>query len=764
MTFICKPNALSFLIAGTLAVANFAIAAPTSGEYVSDVTQSYVNDATSNGMQLVNKILCSVNATGVNLSAVLNTGNYLALIDTNKCAAGTSSANSVSSVDGVESAPNFIVVTANAVRTDNSSPLNAKIWFRTTSTSNVGMLGIISATLSATEGVTSTSPYGKFHFDFCGLADGITNCTANAGFYGYAEGNVASVTAFQTGAVSQNHQDISIKLLGTLDAGSGRVKYANVLANNGGFGSRGDWKFAYNSTNFHRADTAGTNDKCFDRSLTNAQKTAWSYGVYKADGSRFNRTSGFPIKTQSGDNGYIGYWGMWLPPSVTVSDGEIVTKFSYSNNQAVANNYTVVKKDGRLHKEDIHKTTLGAVKNVPFYVWVNQTFSDSGSTTRSSGTNLEIKWDGTNFVITGVATNNGTVTPVTSSPTIPNAQYASNGQWGWNMFGWSQSIGGGITIGFRNLTGGYSAPNDATDVTYRTQSVLQPGSSGWPTSLVCVYDCPTGGISNEAALTAASSNPFVAGTRWNWQPTLVNSAVIYTTSAGSLIDSSNTPIAWTGSAPTNSQNLQYSNGIVSGRLVSSADAGQIKCDSNGTANSNGTHYCPNRLNDAATVYFWETGPNSWNKYAGLSLGGNAVSFDPPMSLTYSVPNNGTVYAGTTLVLQYNGFGDLYGIPGKCVNPVDNSDVSCGNQSRWVSAFTIPAGGTVSDGTNTYYVKPLQQEIRLTESPGQCSALSLPTIADGDLPSVAGWTDPTAIGSTPTMPTSAAPKVIHGVLQ
>jgi hypothetical protein len=447
---------------------------------------------------------------------------------------------------------------------------------------------------------------------------------------------------------------------------------------------------------------------------------------------------------------------------VVVNDGDTVTRFSYANNQSASGSYTVVKKEGRLKKQEVHATTLGAVTNVPFYLWVNSTFNDSLSTSRPGGTQLEVKWNGSNFVITGVLSG-GSVTPVSGSPNIPAAQYAADGQWGWNLYGYSQSVGGSFTVAIRNASGTYLGVSDATVVSYRSDTVLAPTDAAWPANLVCVSDCPAGGIANETALNTASHTPYKAGTSSRWQPVLISDAVTYTSTGGTLMDGANA-VAWTGAAPTNPLNAAYANGYQSGRMISASDAANIKCNSNGTANPSGLYYCANQLN-SVSVYVWETGPNSWNKYAGLTSGGTTVAFDAPLALSYVVPSNSTPYANTTLVLQYNSFGDLQGIPGMCVNPLDNSTVPCNNSNtRWVPAFTIPTGGTVSDGANTYYVKALQQELRLKATPGMCTALNLPTIPNDALPTIAGWTDPTSNGAMPTMPTNTAPKVIDGVLQ
>jgi hypothetical protein len=442
-----------------------------------------------------------------------------------------------------------------------------------------------------------------------------------------------------------------------------------------------------------------------------------------------------------------------LPTGVTLNDGDTVTRFSYENNQASQGDYTLVKKEGRLKKLTRNATTLEGIKNVPFYYW-------------SDGGNKELKWNGTNLVITGTVSNNGTVTP--QNPQIFNPGTA------WNISGWSQSLGGQVTIVTRNSNGAVVPLTSSTVVTYLTESVLSPGGTGWPTNLYCVNGCPTtgaafiNGLNNQgnpyADITVASfGGTTTQSSQWNWNPVPTANVLSYTANATTgLLTSGANSVAWTSSsAPSN---LQFSNGFSSGRMVDGDGLATLRCDSGGGSSAT-DHYCPNRLDNVATTYVWETGSNSWNKFSGLKSGGTYVNFDPPLPVTYTVPSTVTAFSGANLVLQYNGFGDLQGIPGKCINPVTNEEVQCANNNstRWVAAFTIPEGAAVTSGGTTYYVKPLEQELRLTKvNSALCSGLSLPTIADASLPGLSGWTDPTSNGPVPTV--TGAPRVIHGVIQ
>ncbi len=157
-----------------------------------------------------------------------------------------------------------------------------------------------------------------------------------------------------------------------------------------------------------------------------------------------------------------------------------------------------------------------------------------------------------------------------------------------------------------------------------------------------------------------------------------------------------------------------------------------------------------------------------------------VKFDAPLKVDFLVPANATgtskpygSYAGTTISLDYGGFGDLWGIPSSCVDLTTNlaCDFNSSSQGNFSFKpdFSISAGNSVSytptGGTlTTLYVKPLSEEVRFKNvASSDCTAagLALPSTAPG-LPQASGWTDP-ALGTAPTV-TDPAPRVIQGVVK
>jgi len=131
---------------------------------------------------------------------------------------------------------------------------------------------------------------------------------------------------------------------------------------------------------------------------------------------------------------------------------------------------------------------------------------------------------------------------------------------------------------------------------------------------------------------------------------------------------------------------------------------------------------------------------------------------------------GSPLDGATFMLDYSGFGNLNGIPGKCVDMDSGLEAQCQNDPkiRYVPAFVIPAAtaGVLTEvtadttgGTATYYVKPLELEQRMKKDDAGCTGL---TTTSYTLPDInTDWTDP-ALGSEPTVTT--APAVIGGVVQ
>jgi hypothetical protein len=174
-----------------------------------------------------------------------------------------------------------------------------------------------------------------------------------------------------------------------------------------------------------------------------------------------------------------------------------------------------------------------------------------------------------------------------------------------------------------------------------------------------------------------------------------------------------------------------------------------------------------------TYYTWVTGTQQWQQSLWLTSGSTVVPFDPPQNLAYTVPNDPAYgsYAGVPILLQFNGFGNLSGIPGTCVDPATNATVDCSiPNARYVPLFSIPDGATMtlSNPSTPLIVKALSAELRLKNLGASASSACAAMTLVGVSPPTGGTHDPSDsadayyIGVKPAITT--APKVIDGVIQ
>lgn len=743
-----------------------ASAAPSAtSAYITDAQSSFVADQTSEGINQVNSIMCYVGAMAP--SAMVNNGNYIALIDDTKCDTGgrDKASNSGSGSSG-STASQYSTATVNSSRTSNSDPMIGKVWV---DENEDGQQMTIFVHAAATTAPTSTNPYGTFRMDFCGKAASGGSCLFN----GFIDASSTGLSYFETGSMGGGSRVIALTLNadGTT-SGTGRMSVDETSP----FGpsTSTNFTFAYNSTYFRRYD--GTYDQCFSRDSTDLATgfSVWRYGLYDATtGARVTRNSGFPIEYTTGGtthHGYMGYYGLWLPQDVlsTIVTGDAVSKVDYSSGAPTSTSYTLVKAGGKLTKYTKGTKTLADIDQIRFTFFANSNTAPSGWTATpayTQGTQYEMYWDNANtrFVITGYQScgSNGCQVASLSAPEpTSNSYWTTNYSYG--IFGWSQSLGGEVFINTA------STPSASTVVTYRTQDLVYPSQYTAIGNLYCITDCPT--ASGIAALLASTASTPFGSTAGSYSPT--TSLVTYTLNAttGNLVDSASAAVTTASTSLTG----QFQWGIRSGKLFPTSQASTV--DAADPLGIDGS-YTPWSVDALSVYYVWETGPNGWNQFSAVKdSNGTFVQFDAPLNVNYTVPSGAAYgdYAGKTIVLQYNGFGDLFGIPGKCVNPITNDAGDCATMTnaRYVPEFAIPFSqttGTVTNGSTTYLVKWLDREIRFAKKTvTDCTAAGLSLPSGVTLPTSAGLKDPSSsssdvyIGAKPTV--TDAPRVIHGVVQ
>lgn len=254
----------------------------------------------------------------------------------------------------------------------------------------------------------------------------------------------------------------------------------------------------------------------------------------------------------------------------------------------------------------------------------------------------------------------------------------------------------------------------------RSSTLVAPSSA--PLTLSCTYNCPT----------AASIAAWVNNTSSSPYPANQNAGQTYTYKDGILKDQSNGVVTTTKSTKNNS-----------GVWMS--------------------------LTDGTNSYWYESGPNNWQKFTGLKDGSQYLTFSQPIEFTY---------ADTGDKLYFDGFGSNLNIPsrvylrsdGSEVNQNDPSDrdwnsTKCNNGPlcQWIPNYLIDDKAITLNG-NTYYVQWLQSGL----SPALLGSTVPSSVTLGDASKLPTG-DPQSnikelIGVVPSLPVTDPIKVIDGKLQ
>ncbi len=739
---------LTPLAAALLALSSSSVLAapPQNSAYATDAQRSYVQDATSEGINSVNMISCIMSS--MRPDALVNQGNYNALIDKKKCEnkGGDAGGNSGSN------APDYMSAVVTATRASNNDPMLVKSWLNFEE-DNHAMTVFVN--INASQAPTASNPYGQFRIDYCGKPGGSGACFFN----GFLDATASGIQYFEISNNGNQAMTTALQLnASSTAAGNGRLQLSQGS-------QQSDFLFAYNADFFRRQDSGG--DQCFSRDAADSdtQFSVWRYGLYDAvTGARIERSSGFPIEFSNGGQtyrGYLGYFGLSLPNDAMslLNNGSTVQRVEYGGGGSpVKTDYSIIKAAGKLHKYSKQTRTLAEMDKIRFQTFVGDASSLFNGAT--SYAQYEFYWDNTAGTFKATMVMNCNQNGCQNSA-LPSEQAVDRSFWAAQngIQGWSQSLGGEVFISLAGVNG--ATPASAINVIYRTEDLVYPNDM--PTALYCIKDCPTAASMGSFFANGSSDpSPFVANTANNWNPTSAGNIVNYTTDSSSALlkDSNSAAVVFTDAAAI-SQKPQYQYGVRSGRLFSSLAGAEC-------SNGSGT-YCDSKVNELDTYYVWETGAQSWNQFAAAKdSSGNVVTFDAPLNVNYAVPNGSVYgqYAGKNIVLQYGGFGDLWGIPGKCVSPLNNQEVQCGSsgENRYVPEFVIPqdvTAGVVTANGHSYLVKWLEREIRLAKkNPSVCTAAGLNLPANVALPTASSLVDPSGtMGTQPVV--STAPRVIHG---
>ena len=658
---------------------------PTLGNYVTDLAEVYVYDESMSVLDMINEILCKFEQT--RYADLVNQGTFVALIDGNLCG-HREDQSSEQSDQSSSLSQDFETWTCNSSREDNSSDEIVQCWIPAAGSSE-DPFDEIRAEAVITAGKSDEHPFGIFSMNFVGYYGEVQTMTGNLSSTANADGNVEFAMVLNAGDVFSEETHAII----APDGSSGQA-YAHFIESF--FDDEETINVAFNESHY-LTDYGDGDAECLDR--LNFDQNVWEYNLYDATGARVTRNSGVGIKYDDNQYGWAGYYGIWLDDQestdingleVTSDDGEIP--------------YTVFQGAGRLIKRTKGTLVLGDFVDDIFNMWNDE-----------DGTNLQVKWNGTDLVKIGTETCNENGCEF--EEIAEEAVTLEPNQW---LGLWKQGLGNVDIVVPDN-----GALSNEMDVPYYAEEFVAPSdpvfADGTTLILGCYQQCPKATLSQEEVdngdiylddVTEEGAEPYTYIIDSNYTLTFNDEPVVFNDG----VDLSMSSNSW---------------GMMSGAMVTS----DVVLEN------------PWEVWSQDITYGWETGPNSWNKYSGiLDSNGDAVVFEAPLNCLYSDEEAGT------FVLDYSGEGQLWGIPFEV-----ETDEESGFE-YWRAVFVIPDGSEVVCDGDTYYTKAMVIEQSMQEvDASECSDLTIESVgAPEDT-----FLDP-GLDAAPEV--TDAPAVIGGVLQ
>ncbi len=700
---------------------------PSTSDYITDSARVYIYDPSMQSLDTVNSILCQTSNTAY--SQMVNQGAYTAQIDVDSCETGGSGDSDSGQSSG--GAGNLEIFTVRCARASNGAAQTVHFWVPSDMD---GSPETIFADMSLTRGASASDPFGTFSLSFANVPDsggdindpqmqGVLKTTdAGSDMLGFTFFNdMGDIDAVHTTGEFSRIEEVAVEMDTSMEAGIAHVRTRERY--NFGGGDSGiettEWTLAFDATHIKRQLNSETP---VILSREDYETMAWRYNLYYATGdtpgARVELNSGFGFRTAGDEYGWIGYHGMWAPEGVTIATGDTITKDEYGSDEVET--FTVLQAPGKLVKNTRNTMDLVDLSGQTFTWWdfnvaENFLMDYDGSDWRKTATwnDSTYQWD---------ALGGGPVV-------IDVTSYAG----GW-LDMWADSLGGRV-----NYVDGESF------ITFYAQEIMTASS-----------DLFSGG-------TTATLYGFTQCLGWELSASDVETGSVYLADQTDV----NTPHEYvfdqtdltlyfdnpgdtlrqvglaTGEVPTSGPNEW---GMNSGPMVEN------------TAGLTGI----GDIWSVSVFYTYETGHNTWNKLTAIKDSDlNPVSFDAPLQFTYTHAtendrNEDSTYDGQLYFLEYNGPGNLHGIPH------DPSDIDGdGQPDRWYPRFSLEDGTLMGPGGVEYAIRASEMEQSLQVAGSGGGSLDLSDASSLTLPDGSFYVTPTN-GDKPTV--TGPPAVIDGVVQ
>ena len=409
----------------------------------------------TDALNMVNDILAVVQDTGYEY--FVNEDPYKALVkkvgDSEQSGGGTSTTSTTTE--------ELMEITVQVTRESNTAPMIVKVWVvETDGPGDAAML--IRGYFSVTEGVSSDYPYGQLEAHFVGVKLDENGAETDTEVMHMAikvdaddDGNVVVQCVDQgdedngSEAYEWNNR---FRLVSNADLSEGHA-YVNAYEayeNPGGSGEEDYVGYiAYNENYFKEKAADATQPTVYDKN--SLHRKVYRYKLFDADsGDKVSMNGGFPITLESGEYGYIGYWGLWVNDGVTVANGDTVTDMD-------GNEYTVFSVGGKLRKHTKTEVTLAQLTDVEMSMWDN-----------TEGVDYIIAWDGTQFNKIGYRDNE-----------TGQVEYGDYGavtfEYEWDG-AWCESLNAYMSLGWL-YADGMPAVTDSTVLSFHSEETIDPSTA-----------------------------------------------------------------------------------------------------------------------------------------------------------------------------------------------------------------------------------------------------------------------------------------------
>jgi hypothetical protein len=408
----------------------------------------------TDALDMVNDILAVVQDTGY--EHFVNEDPYKALVkkvgDSEQSGGGTSTTATTTE--------ELMEITVQVTRASNTAPMIVKVWVIETDGPG-GAAMLIRGHFTVSEGVSDDYPYGQLEAHFVGVkldANGAETDTETMHMAIKVDADDDGNVVVQ--CVDQGDEDNGseayewnnrFRLVSNSDLSEGHA-YVNAYEAYEHPGGSGEEDYvgyiAYNENYFKEKEADAAQPTVYDKN--SLHRKVYRYKLFDADsGDKVSMSGGFPITLETGEYGYIGYWGLWVNDGVTVENGDTVTDMD-------GNAYTVFTVGGKLRKHTRTQVTLAQLTDVEMSMW------DS-----TEGVDYIIAWDGTEFKKIGYRNN--------ETGQVEYGEYgAVTFAYEWDG-AWCEAFNAYMGLG--RLYANDATPTDATTFSFHTEETIDPSTA-----------------------------------------------------------------------------------------------------------------------------------------------------------------------------------------------------------------------------------------------------------------------------------------------